>query len=614
MAGPVTSNEGQFSLGVGLSSIIGGLAALAFICCLVGYLMKRRLARDNLALQSNLTIIKSNLDSSGLLAMKERANAGSDGSSIVGKLRSLHHMLPTMKSDLALDEKDQTHYAVEFEDILQLMARTETSIKSFVDPHLRNELESKLQNLNYMSPDHAAILQLISRIELDLNQELSSLQTSERMDLLHKRIREGPLTENHSLVLKIICESEFPCKQGPKNEDILPNYDTVTMSGQDFNRKDGPTFDCDTEIKPVEDKLLNDDESIFDVLVLLKRCDLEPSFLSRKESRRLIEDKLINQETPLPADHLAVLQILSKIEVDSDLSMDSERRYQLQKRILDGPLNSKHLCAVERLGKSDLGEGKNIWLMDGGRRAVDYVSPRQTDVSTKAHSMHEISLEAEQHIPVSTESKEKCSFDIISSLEIKSSLFSREEKAVLQLMELRAKTNRIRQSLPDWVRKGLVPPRRGTLQAPFIVSKDIPEHAESCAQADSQAGSGAVLISCEVRADLGFLTDFVDRTVQAPANSNQEVLDGVLLLPEQNVMISEERIRPDAVIPQLGSGLLNQPSGIRAWIAWLASTLSQCLASCLDSLLGSRFKSSRQGQVHGQDDDPDPEPGAKTRE
>ena len=41
-----------------------------------------------------------------------------------------------------------------------------------------------------------------------------------------------------------------------------------------------------------------------------------------------------------------------------------------------------------------------------------------------------------------------------------------EEKSALQLMELRAKTARIRQSLPEWVKNGLVPPRLNRKPSP----------------------------------------------------------------------------------------------------------------------------------------------------
>ncbi len=615
MAGPVTDNEGQFLLIVGLSSTAGGLVGLALICYLAQYLTKRYIAKRKQAQQSKVTVIESKFDVSGFHAMKERAHTGFVLSDLTGADLVAEHqvLLPAGRNGIEFDQKDQADYAVEFEEILQLMARTETSIMSFVDPHLRNELETKLLKLEDMSSDHVAILQLLSRIELNSNKNSpSTLQTPDRTKLLQKRISEGPLNENHSLMLKLICQSEFPSNKGPENQEILPDCNTVSV--QDFSRRYGPAVDGDSEIKPVEEALLPDHESISNVLMLLKRCNLEPSFLSRKESRRLIEDKLINQEMPLLAEHSAVLQMLSKIEVDSDLSMDSERRRLLQKRISEGPLNSKQLSAVKSLVNFNIESLENVNLIVPESSAVCNPSSGKAERFSHGHPGNEISLGAQSHSSVSTASKATFSLDIISSLEIKSSLFSREEKAVLQLMELRAKTNRIRQSLPEWVKKGLVPPRRDALQAPVINlnSEHIAQHFDSGAQSDS----GAILISCDVRADLGFITNFTTPavTVQSAAKSQQEALEGVFLLREQNVTISEELVRPYAPVPQSGSGLLAKPSGIKEWFVWLARTLFQSLTSCLEVVLGSCFKFSWQGQVTqlelpGQGDPLDPEPG-----
>ncbi len=48
----------------------------------------------------------------------------------------------------------------------------------------------------------------------------------------------------------------------------------------------------------------------------------------------------------------------------------------------------------------------------------------------------------------------------IFGVEVKSTQPTKQEKAALQLMELRAKTASIKKSLPDWVKDGLVPPKR----------------------------------------------------------------------------------------------------------------------------------------------------------
>ena len=60
-------------------------------------------------------------------------------------------------------------------------------------------------------------------------------------------------------MLKLICESEFPGKKELKSDG--------TRCGPDFIIESHPLVDCDTEIKPVEDRLLPDDESVLGVLV-----------------------------------------------------------------------------------------------------------------------------------------------------------------------------------------------------------------------------------------------------------------------------------------------------------------------------------------------------------
>ena len=677
VAGPTTYNDVQFSLMVGLSSTVGGLVSLALLYYLARKLMKRHSDNKNQALQqSGVTIIKSNFDLSGLRAMKERANAGSDESDLTGAGISEHQSgkLDNTRRRGVVQEKDQTYFAVEFEDILQLMARTETNTSSFVDPHLRVELETRIDNSKELTFDHAALYQLMSKIELDSNSIAATLLTPDRINLLQKRVSEGPFNENHLLALKLLCEFE----QISESQEASLNCGILAI--QDLSRKSSPTFDGDSEITPVEEKALPADKSILDVLSVLKKCDLEPSFLSQKESRKFIEDKIINQPAPLLADHLAVLQILGKIEIDSDLSLQSERRTLLQKRIMEGPLNAEHLCAVQNLRnlQVDFGTEQKFKLVAQEKRAIDDLecSPRLADVLSQGQSTSE---GTEPNNEGESENKSTFSVERISSLEIKSSLFNREEKNTLQLMELRAKTNRIRQSLPDWVRKGLVPPQCDALQANPIIHDNIALHADSESSADGQGG--AVLISCDVRADLGYFTDFVTPAVQSTtAKSQREILESVLFLQEhasadlgfltdsvtpaakptailqqeilETAFLRQEQhvqadlgfltdaVTPAVMGPEIYStdnlqqevleGIISNqqqnvniseepviartavPYEISASIAWLARTISHCLASCLQAVLGLCF--SRKEQVPRQGDPLDPEPGAERRE
>jgi hypothetical protein len=634
----VVHSDGPSMLVVVLSSTAGILSVLALVFFLVRYLMKRRSKQRNQTICELSTIIKTNADLVGLHAMKQRADTVSDRFELSGDGTFERHLLQPKHRGLPSDQPDNSDYSVELEDILQLMARSDIKIQSFVDPHLRNELENKIQNSNEIScGDHAAILQLISRIEIESTTSLA-LPTPERIKLLQQRILEGPFTENHSVVLKLICNNEYRSETNQEDQEsqgILPNCD---MLG-DIGRQDAPVVEVDLEITPgdLENKSLSSEKR--DVLMLLKKCELELSFLSQEGGRKLIEEKLVNQEGPLHVEHLAMLQLISKIEIDSNLSMDPERKSLLQKRTLEGPLTLDHLCALETLMKLEVEISKEGNM---GVRLEDHEFDKNIKLENPmGHELEGYSMET----TTSPEIKSSFMVDVISSVEIKSSLFSTEEKAALQLMELRAKTNRIRQSLPDWVKEGLVPPRRQALQEPSVLSDDI--------ELNHGAESGAVVISCSVRADIGFVSDRFTPSVQYhdTASSQQQqalenvflqnvaisegslpsscdvradlvfltdavtpaaanVLDGVYLLQDPNIAISEEPSNFRRVFEPSGSTLLAKPSGIKAWIVWLVNTLLRCLASCLSTVLGFCF--SRHYHIPDQGDSP--ELGTEIRE
>jgi hypothetical protein len=192
------------------------------------------------------------------------------------------------KSCTMTDQISEADYSKEFEDVLELMARLAISIKSLMDPLLRKDVEESVQHLNDITMyDRAAALQLTSKIEVD---HKFLVHTPDRMQLLQQRIIEGPLTENHFLVLKLLCEPEV---------QIAVNEDKALVSPEAASQQAiQSTSHSDSEIS--EDKV-SCDKPLLDVLMLLKKCDLEPSYLMQNESRKLIEDNLSNRQGPLPA-------------------------------------------------------------------------------------------------------------------------------------------------------------------------------------------------------------------------------------------------------------------------------------------------------------------------
>jgi hypothetical protein len=567
-----TSNQTPPSLVVGLSSAAGVLTCLSLLIC-----MARRFfgsakdissmhGKSGPCLDDNLHFVKCSLDISADVLDKESAD----------------------KSCIMTNHICEADYSKEFEDVLELMARLAISIKSLVNPLLRKDVEETVQHLKEItSYDRAAGLQLISKAEVD---DKSLVHTPDRMQLLQQRIIEGPLTENHFLVLKLLCESEVHDTSKAVNGDEGPVNPEVA-SKQSIQG----TLHSDSEI--TEDKV-SCDQPLLDVLMLLKNCDLEPSYLMQNESRKLIEDNLSYRQGPLPAEHLAVMQLISKAEIESGLSMDSMRKSLLEKRIKEGPLNAAHLKAALSLHQVEGGNlphmGPIIVPAEAGE--AGHLNDASFDLHVKQHESFDVpsiagDITAGHGASTLTQEIGAPFFiDTISGLEVKTSLLSREEKSALQLMELRAKTARIRQSLPDWVKHGLVPPRLNRIRSPPAVAQ-----AESLANvADQHAGKGAVQISCSVQADLGFLNDFVPTAVQAKLQ--QDALENLFLSVEQNVEFSTDEPQPvqglqvgpfEGVV--LSPGLSPTPPSLRtgSLLDLLSRSLAHCVSSCLRALLGA---------------------------
>ena len=259
---------------------------------------------------------------------------------------------PSLFERQSMDQINSADYSKALEDVLQLISGLGISIKSFFDPCLRKEIQASIQHSNEITPhDQAAVLQIIRTLEGDTK---SLIHSTEQKDFSQHQIGEGPLTELHFLAMKLIFESEIQdsiAVNGNKTADLfeIPKKSTNFVASQSASEIVGGGVACD---KP-----------LVDILLLLKKCDLEPSYLLQKESRKLIEDNLTNRKEPLLAEHFAVLQLLSKAEIDSDLSIDSLRKRLLEKRIKEGPLNADHLWAAQSLSKLERDESCELVRM-----------------------------------------------------------------------------------------------------------------------------------------------------------------------------------------------------------------------------------------------------------
>ena len=103
-------------------------------------------------------------------------------------------------------------YSREFEEVLQLIARAEIDINSFVDLALNDQLRAKIVSSGSISEDdRAAIVQLIDSVKKD--SELYPAELPEQggqpakllsasNDAYSNATGKGPLSENHQRVLK----------------------------------------------------------------------------------------------------------------------------------------------------------------------------------------------------------------------------------------------------------------------------------------------------------------------------------------------------------------------------------------------------------------------------
>jgi hypothetical protein len=194
------------------------------------------------------------------------------------------------------------------------------------------------------------------------------------------------------------------------------------------------------------------------------------------------------------------------------------------------------------------------------------------------------------HGALTQERKPQFLVDMIFGAEVKSTLLSRQEKVALQLMELRAKTASIRQSLPDWVKEGLVPPKRNPSPHAAVLTENIAKPA------DLHSCKDAVQISSSVRADLGFLVDFLPPTGQP--RLQQRALENLILGVDSESVEPVQYVDIAAGEPHTFPGWQaaagedlrwssTQPSMIGSLLAGLASALRKCFSNCLLAVAGA---------------------------
>jgi hypothetical protein len=245
-------------------------------------------------------------------------------------------------------DKSGSEYSAEYDEVLQLIGRLNISVGWLVDAYLRQVVEARIEDCQDISAhDRAAALQLISAMELKENLDD---QPMDRKMLLQQRVAEGPLTEIHSRILRQICRPEtfeisLP-KKGSSAEGLNESFKLVN---------EAPATD-ESDVTDGRSTTAASRHSVQDVLLLLKTCDLDPCQLMDTQSRRLMEEILTTRQEPLQAVHQAVLQLISKAEIDSDLCMDPMRRQLLDQRIKEGPLHAGHLRAARSLRSPESAE------------------------------------------------------------------------------------------------------------------------------------------------------------------------------------------------------------------------------------------------------------------
>jgi hypothetical protein len=418
-------------------------------------------------------------------------------------------------------------YSKELDDIAGLISRTKISIRSFADPTRLQLLEARLHEHNedeieLSEMDRAAISQLIRRASFEL-QDGRALASDLRGETTESKMPNGPLTEGHWLVLKlmgwglIIDDGKLqPVDVSRLNRKPVANINSADQPANVYSISE-PASKADLLLGASGVNPVQNDNSLAEILMLLNKCDLLPSYLLHKDTRRIIEDCLGRRKEALEDEHLAVLQLLSKAELD-DLSVcpDLSRRRLLQQRVHEGPLRPRHLAAVQELARLRASLQGDGLLQSNATLLQDQVDSNVQVVHSSHSLLSETSIRANDNDLKTTRLQTQVSVDLIgpddTSPELRARinrtmpgeqsiepmsvrrvpLLSREDKeAALELLELLENTAKIRRSLPEWVRGGLLPP---------------PSTAAN-PQLPSTGDKDAAVITCNVTADVVFLDD-----------------------------------------------------------------------------------------------------------
>jgi hypothetical protein len=615
-----TSNQGPMPLFVGLFSAAGFLTGFCFLFCLARHfcISARDMSKGSIqpVLIQNTKLSKSQFQvqhdhechrekTGGTNGFEGSPSESESSESNSNFARTGMKSIPDREERHGINEENQIDYSKEFEEVLQLIVGLGISIESFVEPQLRKDVEEIIKSLNEITAqDHSSDLCLKHRLQYSKKRSVDTSMADEKQMTQH-RIIEGPFKEVHLHIFQLICESEI---RNRSTEIIEENPHVFSTSEESAKIKQKPTSNVKIEIVEEQDVC---DKPLCDVLRLLKTCDLEPSYLLQKESRKLIEDNLTCRQGPLLEEHLAVLQLLSKAEIDSDTSIDSMRKHLLKKRIKEGPLNADHLYAVQFLSKfENIALNSMSWLDPWtivGTKVQQ--KPELEQVLKSQHNHYETceltnaacaSAVLSRDIPVVHESEPNVFVDTIPGcgIDVRISILSKKEKSDLQLMELRAKTASIRQSLPDWVRNSLVPPQQNPSPCQLLPQYNVRVLAEELTKnTDYHVGREAILISCDVRADIGFLSDFLQPARAAPPKMMKKVPTSVLIDVEQGSEITannpktslgwQEELLAVQDLRQSPEPQLSLLTRIGAVLSRIFYTLAQCMICCQQAVLST---------------------------
>jgi hypothetical protein len=489
------------------------------------------------------------------------------------------------------------------------MARAEIGIENILDEKLKRQLKSKLSGPNKLSLyDCAAILQMISFIELDLQACAQILNA----DGLHKNtspmkdsVQEGPLTRNHLQVLRVLCRPDLhlehagpdqmhaPLDSSDQRRESITTKQSAALRNKAVSTESGVELDSEQGM------------AVIKIVKLLDKYELQPSYLLHRECRDVLEGNLVNRQRqgPLSSEQLAILQLLSKAEIESGTAPTSERRRLLEERLRQGPLSSSDLGVLAELADYDpkdfLPDRDSLWAEapTGAERIAAETHTERTAAPPFKSTDHKREPEdGTQTVSPGTESRShseekspdgnapedasslfaqprrsrasvcKVSDGSFPGQATRISLLSMEEKARIQQLELRLKTDRILQAIPEWVRQGLLPPPRQP-EAPSLGSLSPPAGRGGGGEGDSQSPPGPstsrgggpsdrpVLISSAMRADSAFLVS-LDQPTAPPKPRDLFHADGELFARPETRITCATSPSPVTAGPAVRQGML----------------------------------------------------------